>query len=46
VIEALEMPCKRFVVSVQWHPEWLPDLAPMRRIFKAFVDASGQGLGG
>lgn len=40
VIEALEMPGKRFVVSVQWHPEWLPDSEPMRRIFKAFVDAS------
>jgi len=46
VIEALEMPGKRFVVSVQWHPEWLPDLAPMRQIFKAFVDASGSGMGG
>jgi putative glutamine amidotransferase len=45
VIEALEMPGKRFIVSVQWHPEWLPDSAPMRQIFKAFVDASGQGLG-
>ena len=41
VIEALEMPDKRFVVSVQWHPEWLQEYEPMRRIFKAFVDASG-----
>jgi len=41
VIEALEMPDKRFVVSVQWHPEWLPDSAPMCQIFKAFVEASG-----
>jgi len=41
VIEALEMPGKRFVVSVQWHPEWLQEYEPMRRIFKAFVDASG-----
>lgn len=39
VIEALEMPGKRFVVSVQWHPEWLPEHEPMRRIFKAFVEA-------
>jgi gamma-glutamyl-gamma-aminobutyrate hydrolase PuuD len=45
VIEAREMSGKRFVVSVQWHPEWRPDSAPMRQIFKAFVDASGQGLG-
>jgi len=40
VIEALEMPGKRFVVSVQWHPEWLTEYEPMRRIFKAFVEAS------
>ena len=46
VIEALEMPGKRFVVSVQWHPEWLQDSEPMRRIFKAFVVASNSGLGG
>lgn len=41
VIEALEMPDKRFVLSVQWHPEWLPDSGPMRQIFRAFVEASG-----
>lgn len=46
VIEALEMPGKRFVVSVQWHPEWLTEHEPMRRIFKAFVEASNSGLGG
>ncbi len=41
VIEALEMPGKPFVVSVQWHPEWLQEHEPMQRIFKAFVEASG-----
>lgn len=41
VIEALELPGKHFVLSVQWHPEWLQDFAPMRQIFKAFVEASG-----
>ena len=46
VIEALEMPGKHFVVSVQWHPEWLQNFEPMRRIFKAFVEASNSGLGG
>ena len=46
VIEALEMPGKHFVLSVQWHPEWLQDYEPMRRIFKAFVEASNSGLGG
>lgn len=46
VIEALEMPGKHFVVSVQWHPEWLQNFEPMRQIFKAFVEASNSGLGG
>ena len=46
VIEALEMPGKPFVVSVQWHPEWLTEHEPMRQIFKAFVEASNSGLGG
>ena len=41
VIEALEMPGKHFVVSVQWHPEWLQEHEPMRRIFRAFVEACG-----
>lgn len=40
VIEALEMPGKCFVVSIQWHPEWLQEHEPMQRIFKAFVKAS------
>jgi len=46
VIEALEMPGKHFVLSMQWHPEWLQDYEPMRQIFKAFVEASNSGLGG
>ena len=46
VIEALEMPGKHFVVSVQWHPEWLQNFEPMRQIFKAFVEASNSGLVG
>ena len=46
VIEALEMPGKHFVVSVQFHPEWLQEYEPMWRIFKAFVEASNSGLGG
>lgn len=44
VIEALEMPDKRFVVTVQWHPEWLQEYEPMRRMFSALVEASGSVL--
>ena len=38
VVEALELPAKRFVLAVQWHPE---DRAggPDARLFEAFRDA-------
>lgn len=41
VIEALEIPDKRFAVSVQWHPEDLAgDDAQMAALFAAFVAAA------
>jgi putative glutamine amidotransferase len=42
VIEALELPGKRFVIGVQSHPEALEATAEPRwqRLFKAFVDGS------
>jgi putative glutamine amidotransferase len=41
VVEALEMPDKRFVLSVQWHPEDLyEDDGMMKRLFTEFVDAA------
>lgn len=40
VIEAMEMPDKRFALSVQWHPEDLAaDDGAMQAIFNAFVEA-------
>jgi len=36
VIEAVEMPGHPFGVAVQWHPECIPSLAPMRALFKSF----------
>ncbi|MDD2521402.1 MAG: gamma-glutamyl-gamma-aminobutyrate hydrolase family protein [Anaerolineaceae bacterium] len=39
VIEAVEYPDKRFVIGVQWHPEWLQDQAPMRDLYRAFIGA-------
>jgi putative glutamine amidotransferase len=38
VIEALELPGKRFVLAVQWHPEDRTDW-PDRKLFEAFRDA-------
>jgi putative glutamine amidotransferase len=39
VIEALELPGKRFVLAVQWHPENRTD-GPDARLFDAFGDAA------
>lgn len=40
LVEAVELPGKRFVAAVQWHPEfsWKTD-ANSREIFRAFADA-------
>lgn len=47
IVEGLEMPDRRFALSVQWHPEDMyvgdyPEREPMRRLFKAFIDAARQ----
>jgi len=40
IIEAVELPGHPFGMAVQWHPEWLRDQQPTRRLFAAFVDAA------
>lgn len=40
VVEAIEIPDKRFVVGVQWHPEDMNDDDAMQRLFNAFVQAA------
>jgi putative glutamine amidotransferase len=40
IIEAVELPGHPYGFAVQWHPEWLTDQVPMRRLFKSFVDAA------
>jgi putative glutamine amidotransferase len=42
VLEAVELPAKRFVLGVQWHPEgtWRDD-PWSKKIFQAFVHAAG-----
>ena len=39
VVEGVEMPSKRFVLGVQWHPECMPESLQMQRLFAAFVNA-------
>ncbi|HNY84143.1 MAG TPA: gamma-glutamyl-gamma-aminobutyrate hydrolase family protein [Anaerolineaceae bacterium] len=40
VIEAAELPDKRFVMGVQWHPEHLQDDPAMRSLFENFIKAA------
>lgn len=42
LVEAVEMPDHPFGLAVQWHPEWLTDQQPTRKLFKSFVDAAGR----
>lgn len=43
VIEALEAPDHRFLISVQWHPEEITDLDWVQRLFSGFVKAAARG---
>jgi len=40
LIEGLEIPGHPFGISVQWHPECLPDMPGQQEIFRAFVRAA------
>lgn len=42
VVEALELTDYPFGISVQWHPECLPDQPATRRLFQAFVVAADE----
>ena len=44
LIEAAERPASRFMLAVQWHPEWLYKTDEKSgRLFEAFVSAAGKG---
>lgn len=40
LVEALELPGHPFGLSMQWHPEWLPEDPRSQSLFKAFVIAT------
>jgi putative glutamine amidotransferase len=42
LVEAIELPNHLFGIAVQWHPEWLTNQSATRRLFQAFVNASGK----
>ena len=39
LIEGVEMPSKRFVLGLQWHPECMPESHQMQQLFAAFINA-------
>ncbi len=42
VVEAVEVPERRFAIGVQWHPEWLfEERVEHRRLFEGLVGACG-----
>ena len=43
IIEGIEMPGKRFIMGVQWHPEHMWRRRPhSKRLFRAFVEAAAE----
>jgi putative glutamine amidotransferase len=40
LVEALELPGHPFGLTVQWHPEWLPEDKRSQALFNAFVKAA------
>jgi putative glutamine amidotransferase len=40
LIEGAELSNYGFGIAVQWHPEWLRHIAPMRALFREFVEVA------
>jgi putative glutamine amidotransferase len=38
IVEAVEVPGKRFAIGVQWHPERMHDDENAARLFRKFID--------
>jgi len=45
IVQAIESDAGRMRLGVQWHPEYLPQRADQRRLFRAFVDCCRQNAG-
>jgi putative glutamine amidotransferase len=37
ITQGIELTNHEFVIGVQWHPEYMPQVASQRRLFRAFV---------
>lgn len=46
IVQAVEAPGRRFLLGVQWHPEYMPYNSRQQRLFQALVNAAcGYGAG-
>lgn len=43
LVEALEREGRKFIVGVQWHPEFAPEDRNEQLIFRRFVEEAGGG---
>lgn len=46
VVQAIEHKSRDFVLGVQWHPEYMPQIQPQRRIFKSLVEQAKKRMDG
>lgn len=44
IIQAIEHASRDFILGVQWHPEYMPQIPPQRRIFKQLVSEAKEGM--
>ncbi|MGM0546033.1 MAG: gamma-glutamyl-gamma-aminobutyrate hydrolase family protein [Bacteroidota bacterium] len=44
VVQAIEHTRRDFILGVQWHPEYMPQIPPQRRIFKQLVEEAKEGV--
>ncbi|NGP76024.1 type 1 glutamine amidotransferase [Balneolaceae bacterium YR4-1] len=45
IAQAIENPQHEFLIGVQWHPEYMPQIPRQRALFKALVKSAKQGIG-
>jgi len=43
VVQAIESPSRKFLIGVQWHPEFLIFQSSQQSLFRALVRASSRG---
>lgn len=46
IVQAIEHDAYPFLLGVQWHPEYMPQIPPQRRIFEALVDEAQEFVDG